>query len=168
MIILSIAIGLLAAVLLLPTISDLFSLVQLALGRRRPSHTGPAQPPRLLFLVPAHNEEGMIESCVRSLMSMRYPADRFTAVVVADNCSDRTAELARHAGACCLEREDRQLPGKPRAIAWALQQLPLNEFDAVIIIDADTVIDPAFGPALADAAPVTRRAFQAYFDVRNP
>jgi len=167
MIVLSVLIGLLAVLLLLPTISDLVSLVRLALGKR-PAKRAPAQLPRLLFLVPAHDEEGGIESCVRSLMALRYPADRFAAVVVADNCTDRTPALARAAGAMCLERHDRALPGKPRAIAWALQQLPVNEFDAVVIIDADTVVDPGFGPALAVAAPVRDRAFQAYFDVRNP
>jgi len=99
---------------------------------------------------------------------MRYPAGRFGVVVVADNCTDRTAELARAAGAQCLERSDRALPGKPRALAWALTQLPIHESDAVIIIDADTVVDPGFGTALADVAPIADRAFQAYFDVRNP
>ena len=170
MIVASFLVGLLATVLLLPTVSDLVSLLRLALGgRRRDSPPrAPAMPPRLLFLVPAHNEERMIESCVRSLLGMRYPAERVGVVVVADNCTDRTAELARAAGAQCLERTDRVLPGKPRALAWALTQLPLHESDAVIIIDADTVVDPGFGAALADAAPVTTRAFQAYFDVRNP
>jgi hypothetical protein len=110
----------------------------------------------------------MIESCVRSLSGLRYPAGRFMVVVVADNCTDRTAVLARAAGAECLERDDRTLPGKPRAIAWALTQLQVDAFDAVIIIDADTVVDPGFGPALADAAPIAGRAFQAYFDVLNP
>src|SRR5258705_10939611 len=101
-------------------------------------------------------------------MQLRYPAEHRRAVVIADNCTDRTAELARAAGAQCLERHDRQLPGKPRAIAWALSQLPVNEFDTVIIIDSDTVVDPGFGRALAAQAPVAGKGFQAYFDVRNP
>lgn len=168
MILLSVLIGLLAALVLLPTVSDLVSLLQLAVGRQPPTRRIPAEPPRLLFLVPAHNEQRMIESCVRSLMALQYPVERFTTVVVADNCTDRTAELARCAGASCLEREDRSLPGKPRAIAWALKQLPVDRFDAVIIIDADTVVDREFGSALANAAPVSGCAFQAYFDVRNP
>jgi len=168
MVIVSLLVALLVAVLLLPTVSDLFSLLHLAIGNRQSPKQRPAQPPRLLFLVPAHDEELMIESCVRSLISQRYPAGRLTTVVVADNCTDRTAELARCAGAQSLERHDQNLPGKPRAIAWALTQLPVDQFDAVIIIDADTIVDPEFGPALAAAAPVSGRAFQAYFDVRNP
>jgi 1,2-diacylglycerol 3-beta-glucosyltransferase len=168
MIVMSLLVGLLATVLLLPTVSDLISLLRVMLGHRRRAPRTSTESPRLLFLVPAHNEELLIESCVHSLMHVRYPAERRCAVVVADNCTDRTADLARGAGAQCLERHDRRLPGKPRAIAWALAQLPLHEFDTVIIIDADTVVDPGFGLALADAAPVNHKAFQAYFDVRNP
>jgi cellulose synthase/poly-beta-1,6-N-acetylglucosamine synthase-like glycosyltransferase len=168
MIVVSVVVGVLAAVLLLPTVSDIVSLVRLPFRKRRPATRRSADPPRLLFLVPAHDEAGMIQSCVRSLMALRYPADRFRTVVVADNCTDRTAELARAAGAQSLERRDPKLPGKPRAIAWALTQLPVNEFDAVIVIDADTVVDPGFGSALAAVAPIADRAFQAYFDVRNP
>ena len=168
MVILTIIVGVLAAVLLLPTISDLVSLVRLPFSKRRAPSGANAVPPRLLFLVPAHNEERMIESCVRSLEALQYPVDRFAVVVLADNCSDRTVELARAAGAQCLERHDRKLPGKPRAIAWALPQLPLDEFDSMIIIDADTIVDPSFGTALAHAGPLRHKAFQAYFDVRNP
>ena len=166
MIVLTAVLGLLAAILLLPTVSDLLSLFRLARGKRSSAQPS-AEPPRLLFLVPAHNEERMIESCVRSLLSQRY-AERFTAVVIADNCEDQTAGRARRAGAQCLERKDGNLPGKPRAIAWALTQLPLEQYDAVIIIDADTIVDAEFGNALASVGPVSGRAFQAYFDVRNP
>jgi 1,2-diacylglycerol 3-beta-glucosyltransferase len=168
MIVMSMVVGFVAGVLLLPTVSDAVSLFRLVLGKRRPAKRLAAETPRLLFLVPAHDEEGMIESCVRSLMTQRYPADRLTAVVIADNCTDRTADRARAAGAQSLERHDSKFPGKPRAIAWALTQLPVDNFDAVIIIDADTIVDPGFGAALAQVAPVSERAFQAYFDVRNP
>src|SRR2546426_3600129 len=168
MIIVTLLAGVVAAVLLLPTVSDLASLLQLAVGKRAFRPNPPAEAPRLLVLVPAHDEERMIESCVRSLLNLRYPAERFKTVVVADNRTDRTAVLARAAGAECLERHDLNFPGKPRAIAWALTLLPLDEFDALIIIDADTIVDAAFGSALAEAGPLRERAFQAYFDVRNP
>jgi cellulose synthase/poly-beta-1,6-N-acetylglucosamine synthase-like glycosyltransferase len=122
----------------------------------------------LLFLVPAHNEEQLIESCVRSLRTVRYPADRSTVVVIADNCTDRTAARARANGASCLERDDPAFPGKPRAIAWGLTQLAIDAHDAVIIVDADTMVDPDFGTAVARAAPLNDKVLQAYFDVANP
>src|SRR5207245_9900487 len=86
----------------------------------------------------------------------------------AHNAPGRTADPGRQAGAQGLEPHDRQLPGKARAIAWALSQQPLEDVDSVVNIDADTVVDPDFAVSLAQAAPVTHKAFQGYFDVRNP
>jgi cellulose synthase/poly-beta-1,6-N-acetylglucosamine synthase-like glycosyltransferase len=160
--------GLVAAVLLLPTAVDLWSLVRIV---ARPRHSRPSPPselPPLLFLVPAHNEELLIESCVRSLLALAYPPTRFRVVVVADNCADRTAQFALAAGAQCLERDDPHRRGKPHAIAWALERLPLQEFHAVAIVDADTVVDPGFAAGLAAAAPLKNRAAQGYNGVLNP
>jgi 1,2-diacylglycerol 3-beta-glucosyltransferase len=166
---LSLLLGLAAVVLLLPTVSDLISLGRVLLGyaARRP-RASPAGQPRLLFLVPAHDEELLIEACVRSLVGLRYPPARFSVVVIADNCADRTAALARTAGARCLERHDAAHPGKPRAIAWALEQVPVGEYDAVVIVDADTMVDVEFAAELAKAGPLAGRAVQAFFDLSNP
>jgi len=156
-----------AAILMLPALSDLLCLARSRRRRDDPA-APPAASPRLLFLVPAHNEERLIDACVRSLLTQRYPVDRFDVFVIADNCNDDTAARARAAGAACLERADLALPGKPRAIAWALAQLPLETWDAMIIIDADTVVDPDFTAALARRGPLNHRVLQAYFDVANP
>ncbi len=170
MVILSVLIGLAAMVLLLATASDLASLVWIAF-RPAPGPDctrAPPDTPRLLFLVPAHNEELLIEVCIRSLRGLKYPASRFCVVVVADNCSDRTAVLARAAGAWCLERNEPDRPGKPRAIAWALERLPLRDFDALVIVDADTAVDGWFAMGLAAAAPLADKAVQGYNGVSNP
>src|ERR1051325_2392432 len=99
-----------AGVLLLPLLLDLLALLR----RPRPTLRSTRSPtPRLLFLVPAHNEELLIGACVDSLKALRYPAGRFDIVVIADNCDDRTAELARASGAACLERHGPGLRGKP-------------------------------------------------------
>ena len=166
MTIVTIMAAVMAAVLMLPAVSDSLCIVR-SLGRRR-TRRGSTELPRLLFLVPAHDEEPLIESCVRSLRTLRYPADRSTVVVIADNCADRTAARARAAGALCLERHDPAFPGKPRAIAWALTRVALDRHDTAIIIDADTVVDPGFGAAVARAAPLNHKVLQAYFDVANP
>ena len=165
------AIGLVTAVLLLPTVSDLAAIARMGAGRRRrrrdPVRHGGDTRPRLLFLVPAHDEELLIDSCLRSLMSLRYPADRMTVVVIADNCADRTADLARDAGARCLERRSTDRRGKPWAIAWALEQLDLNDHDAIVIVDADSVVDREFAAALAATGPLDDKAVQPYNDVSN-
>src|SRR5581483_7099865 len=88
--------ALVAGAFLAPAVSDLVSLAKLARSpKQRPRRSTPDMPPRLLFLVPAHDEEALIGSCVQSLRRLRYPADAFAVWVVADNCSDRTAALAR-------------------------------------------------------------------------
>lgn len=157
-----------ACVLLVPTLSDLVSLARLALGKIpvRIADIG-AAPPRLLFLVPAHNEETLIGSCVASLRALQYPSDRVAIHVIADNCSDHTAHVARAAGALCMERDVPDLPGKPQAIAWALVRLPLADFDAVVIVDADAVVNAEFAQGLAAAGPLRAKVVQGYNDVRN-
>lgn len=126
-----------------------------------------AQPPRLLFLVPAHNEEQLIAHCVRSLVSLDYPPESRRIVVIADNSSDGTARLAREAGAECVERFDESHRGKPHAIAWALRLLGLTQVDACVIIDADTVVAPGFARGLAALAPLERIAVQANVGTMN-
>jgi 1,2-diacylglycerol 3-beta-glucosyltransferase len=163
----SILIAIVAVVLLLPAVSDLLSLARIALGRPR-RRSVPDEAPHLLFLVPAHNEELLIESCITSVTTQRYPRWRYDVVVIADNCTDRTGDLARAAGARCLERHEPDRPGKPRAIAWALARLPVREYDAVVIVDADTIVNAEFADAVAQRGPLAGKAVQPYNDVRNP
>ncbi len=157
-----------AAVLLLPTVSDVISFVWIALGRRLPTGSLSAQGARLLFLVPAHDEELLIDACVRSLLYQRDHHGQVDVVVIADNCTDHTATLARAAGARCLVRDDRARPGKPHAIAWALERLSIAATDAVVIIDADTIVAPDFAAHLMASGPLRSKAMQAFFDVSNP
>ena len=158
-----------ASLLLVASLSDLISLARVVLGRgsARPAQR-PDGTPRLLFLVPAHDEELLITSCVHSFLQQEYPAAALAMFVIADNCTDRTAALARAAGATCLERYDLSHPGKPQAIAWALRRLPIADFDGVVIVDADVVLDAGFAAGIAEAAPVRAKVVQAYNDVRNP
>lgn len=160
-------IGLCALVLAFPAISDLLSLFSLLRGTRVPE---PASPflPRFLVLVPAHNEELLIANCLMSLRNLEYPRDAIDIRVIADNCSDLTADLTRGLGIRCLERNAPDLAGKPHAIAWALERLPVREFDAVIVLDADTIVDPGFAAALASAAPLAEKGVQGFNGVSNP
>ena len=167
MIIATILLAICAAALLLPALSDLLSMARRAL---RPAVRVPeaSAHPRLLVLVPAHNEELLIETCVRSLCSQRYPSAHLSVVVIADNCTDSTAAIARSAGATCLERSNLELKGKPRAIEWALEQIDYSSYEAVVIVDADTVVDPDFASHIARVPNLRQKAVQAYHGVRNP
>lgn len=162
------------ALLWLPTLVEVLALLNA--GARRVlgfatagerTSTVASGPARLLFLVPAHNEALLIGDCVRSLVAQQYPAAARRVVVVADNCTDATARVAREAGAEALERFDTQLRGKPRALAWALSCLPVHEYDAVVIIDADSVVDAGFARALDAQGPLAGIAVQAYFGTLN-
>lgn len=154
----------------LPTMSECWAACHrwVALRRQTPVTTLPVDArPQLLFLIPAHNEETLVAQCVRSIMSMDYPADRRRVVVIADNCTDHTADLARSAGAECLERRDPILIGKPRALAWAITSLLGSPWDACVIIDADTVVHADFAKALAAQGPLRSVVVQGYFGTLN-
>src|SRR5262249_33750666 len=102
---------------------------------------------RFALLVPAHNEEAVIGKLLESLSELDYPADQYTVHIVADNCTDTTAELARASGyALVHERSDQEKRGKGFALSWLLEQLEKDQltYDAYIVLDADSVVDPAF------------------------
>ena len=106
--------------LALPALLAAGYLFVLAILSRRPM-PAPCPPSRLRFdvVVPAHDEEAGIERTVRSLLALDWPAHRYRVLVVADNCSDRTAERARAAGAEVLVRDDPTRRGKGYALQRA-------------------------------------------------
>jgi 1,2-diacylglycerol 3-beta-glucosyltransferase len=167
MILVTLLIGTAAVVLLLPVVADIGCL--LAQRRRhRPELPPEAEHPRLLFLVPAHDEQLLIGDCLASFDAHDYPRDRFDVVVIADNCTDATADITRARGYRCLERFDQVQRGKPHAIAWSLEQLPIADYDSIVIVDADSLIDGRFGRRLAAAGELRGKAVQAWHDVSNP
>lgn len=138
------------------------------------SGSKPAPPrvaPRLKFdvIVPAHNEEAGIARTVTNLSAMDYPAALRRILVVADNCSDATADRAREAGATVLVRHDTERRGKGFALAHAFEHSLKDGFaDAVVVVDADTEVSPhllhSFGLRLEAGA----HAVQAHYGVLNP
>jgi cellulose synthase/poly-beta-1,6-N-acetylglucosamine synthase-like glycosyltransferase len=123
---------------------------------------------RFVIVIPAHDEETMITDVVECCRSMDYPADRFDVFVIADNCSDRTAELARAAGACVLERKDAAARGKGYALQWGFDRILPSDFDAVVVLDADCRMERhglrVFDANLASGA----RVLQCRYVVDNP
>ncbi|MEI9953270.1 MAG: glycosyltransferase [Pseudomonadota bacterium] len=122
---------------------------------------------RFRFIVPAHNESAGIAATVQSLLSVDYPRALFDVLVVADNCQDDTAEQARRAGAVVLERHDTQRRGKGYALLLAFSELP-PEVDAVVVVDADTLISSNLLWAFAARRDLGAVAAQADYAVRNP
>lgn len=101
--------------------------------------------PRLAVVIPAHNEQDIVGTLLTSLGGIDYPRDRFEVYVIADNCTDDTAGVATRSGlAHALVRTDAERRGKGYALAFAFDTLAshMPAFDAYVVIDADSVVDP--------------------------
>ena len=132
---------------------------------RRPAAAEPSR--RFRFVVPAHNESAGITETVQSLRAVDYPSELFEVVVIADNCTDDTAEKAAAAGATVMVRHDKEKRGKGYALDHVFSATP-PEVDAVVVIDADTLISPNILRAFAARRDLGARAVQADYAVRNP
>jgi 1,2-diacylglycerol 3-beta-glucosyltransferase len=162
----------------------LFLVASAARGRQSaPAASSGGHYERFVVVVPAHDEEMVIGATLSHLFQQEYPADKYSVVVVADNCTDQTAELARAAGATVLERTDRALRGKGYALDWAFSRLMKedagtgHEAAAFVVVDADTAVEPAFLRKMADriwgGVPTEQRharraALQGRYGVLNP
>jgi cellulose synthase/poly-beta-1,6-N-acetylglucosamine synthase-like glycosyltransferase len=164
------AVAALAACLSLPGSLELLTLsIGSLLPRQRFGVTiGPGRW-RTAVLVPAHNEHATITQCLQALFgSQAAPAGIEVAIfVVADNCTDDTAALAALAGAQVLVRNDVQNRGKGYALHWAFTRLIEEGYDCMLIVDADTVVDPNFIGLAADTMRRGAQAVQARYLVRN-
>lgn len=97
---------------------------------------------KFLALIFAHNEERIIRNSIKSLQNKDY-SGKIDIVVVADNCNDRTREIAESLGAKVLERKS-ELKGKQYALMWALKRIDLSKYDAIAVFDADNIVDRRF------------------------
>ncbi len=123
---------------------------------------------KYLLLIPAHNEEPIIGRILSSLRESKYAHTQFKTWVIADNCADKTALLARQYGAKALVRYDETRKGKGFAIEWALKVLDTSPFDAVVVADADNIIDPWFFHGLDEALNSGSRVVQCNNCLANP
>ena len=97
------------------------------------------------ILIPAHNEEMILSKLLESLSQLEYPQELYTAYVIADNCTDTTASLARQFDRVCVyERFNEKERGKGYALSWIWQQLADKQHDAYVVLDADSVVVPTF------------------------
>ena len=102
---------------------------------------------RFLVLVPAHNEEAVIADIINNLKHMEYPPELYDYYVLADDCTDGTAGVARQMGARVIEsvkESEDTATGKPIVLQNAFQTLTgyQDQYDMVMVFDADNLIDP--------------------------
>ncbi len=139
----------------------------------RRSTPSPGRATRFAVLIPAHDEEDVIGDTLAALAAVEYPQDLYAVHVVADHCTDRTVELVRAAGVDVRENTSGRR-GKGPALQFLLDGL-LTEADrdgrsvqAVVIVDADTVVAPDFLGAAAAQLDAGALVVQGQYRVRDP
>ncbi|WP_010272499.1 glycosyltransferase family 2 protein [Paenibacillus senegalensis] len=121
-------------------------------------------------LIAAHNEEQVIGALIENLKNLKYPREMYDIMVICDNCTDRTAEIAKEHGVYAFERKNPDLRGKGYAIEWMLKKLwklP-RSYDAVVMFDADNLVSPDYLLHMNNDLCSGSKVIQAYLDTKNP
>jgi cellulose synthase/poly-beta-1,6-N-acetylglucosamine synthase-like glycosyltransferase len=159
-------VGGIAAAATLPGTVELtmLSLAALLPGKELPVGEGAW---RVAVVVPAHDEEGVIRSCVESLMGAARGGFEVDIFVIVDHCTDRTAEVAEAAGARVLRREDPLERGKGHGLHDAFLGLAAKGYDGFLVVDADTVVSQDFLVRAAGALRGGAAAVQVRYTARQ-
>ena len=125
---------------------------------------------KFMAVIPAHNEEAVIKNLVESLTAQNYPKELYDIYVIADNCTDATAEIAKEAGAIVLKRFDEQNKTKGHALNWFIKQkIEENaDYDALCVFDADNIVDKNFLKNMNKKLCQGEEVVQGYRDIKNP
>ena len=134
-------------------------------GRERDKEL-PKRRPSIVVLVPAHDEEKVLGHALRAILPQLEPSDRL--VVVADNCSDSTSEVARSHGATVVERQDPVRIGKGYALDFGARYLEADPPEVVVVIDADCIPEDGAISQLARAAASSGGPVQAAYLMTAP
>ena len=129
-------------------------------------------PPKHSFaiIVCAHNESAVIGQLVNNLQVLDYPRHLYDIFVVADNCKDDTAKIAREAGAEVYERFNTEEVGKGYAMGWMFDKVFAMErhYDAFVIFDADNLVHPHFLYEMNRHLEKGEPVIQGYLNAKNP
>jgi len=125
---------------------------------------------KFMAIIPAHNEEMVVGSLIESLKNQTYDKDLYDIYVIADNCTDNTAKIAKEAGAIVYKRFDSVNKTKGYALNWFLQQkIKENaDYDAFFVFDADNIVDKNFITAMNKKLCEGEDVVQGYRDIKNP
>jgi cellulose synthase/poly-beta-1,6-N-acetylglucosamine synthase-like glycosyltransferase len=162
-------VGAAAALATLPGSVELLTLSLSALipMRRRPDKKPLPLSWRVAVVVPAHNEEAGIASCIRSLQLADTKDMQVDICVIADNCSDRTSEIAAGVGARVLERTSEKERGKGYALNFAFTTLAADKYHCYLVVDADSMVASNFIVEAAGRMRAGSSAVQVRYLVSN-
>lgn len=161
-----IGLTLIAVALAIPvSVFFLECLAALIQKRSSPKHSG-SFIPKVSILIPAHNEASEIEATLKAIFPQVDSQTRI--VVIADNCTDETAAIARQMGTTVLERHDLGHRGKGYALDYGLKFLAQDPPDVVVMIDADCHAEPGTITKIAQQAMVTGRPVQSTYLMETP
>ena len=101
---------------------------------------------------------------------LNYPKELYDIFVVADNCQDKTAELARSAGAIVYERFNTEQRGKGFAMEWIFSKIfrLKSKYDGIVVFDADNLVHPNFLLEMNNRLCKGEKVIQGYLDAKNP
>ncbi len=125
---------------------------------------------KFMAIIPAHNEERVVANLIESLKNQTYDRNLYDIYVIADNCTDKTAQVAKKAGAIVYERFDQAHKTKGYALQWFLKQkIKENaDYDAFFVFDADNIVDKNFIINMNKKLCQGEEVVQGYRDIKNP
>ena len=128
---------------------------------------------KFLAIIPAHNEEAVVGNLIESLQKQNYPKDKYDICVIADNCTDKTKEVAEKYKVKVFERheDDPTKKTKGEALRLFLNTLlsdPKMDYDAFFVFDADNIVDKNFIKAMNKHLCQGEEVVQGYRDIKNP
>ena len=121
-------------------------------------------------VIAAHNEENVIGQLLDNLKMLRYPNQLYDVYVIADNCKDKTAQIAKEKEAIVCERFSDTQKGKGYAIEWMFSRLFKmdKKYDGVVVFDADNLVHPNFLMEMNNRLCKGEKIIQGYLDSKNP
>ncbi len=126
----------------------------------------PAPRPKVTILIPAHNEASDIAATLKTILPQLTDSDRL--IVIADNCTDNTAEVVRQVGATAIERENPDLRGKGYALDYGLRCIETEPPDVLVLVDADCQVSPGSIDKIARLAAASECPVQATYLMTQP
>lgn len=125
---------------------------------------------KFAMIVAAHNEEVVIGKLIESMLNQDYPKELFDIFVIADNCDDNTAKVAREYGVYVYERFNKNEKGKGYALEWLFNKIfkMNNKYDAVAIFDADNLVSKNWCKEINSKMQEGYKVVQGYIDSKNP